>query len=439
MVTVREPAETVKLICGSQKEKNEPYRLTKLCLQTNCDKGILLYHTLTGELVFVKDDKDIRKSRAELIAKWFYVPDSFDDMKFADKVINVSGLIKNNNIQKSEKKHYTIFTTTDCNARCYYCYEAGVRKITMTEKTAVDTAEYIARNSEKNITLRWFGGEPLYNAKVIDIICQKLREFEIEYSSTMITNGYYLNGETSKKAVELWNLTDVQITLDGTSDEYNRIKAYKDGKDAYDKVIQNIDGALAKGINVHVRLNVSSKNVPDLIDLADELAARFPGREGFSVYASLLSDFKKGEGRFEAENQDAESYLNLVEKLKTLKISGKSKPLPQDIKYNVCRADNDSCEVILPDGRLSRCDHEAGKDCYGSIYKEECDKENIKEWKERVRLPECYDCPLYPLCLNLKKCALVNTHCADSIKNIRISSIKTQMSETYEKWKGKSL
>ena len=38
---------------------------------------------------------------------------------------------------------YTIFTTTDCNARCFYCFELGRSRIPMSEETAHKTARYI--------------------------------------------------------------------------------------------------------------------------------------------------------------------------------------------------------------------------------------------------------------------------------------------------------
>ena len=42
--------------------------------------------------------------------------------------------------------------------------------------------------------------------KPIDIICQGLQEAGIEYSSTMVSNGYLLNAQTVEKAVNSWKL-----------------------------------------------------------------------------------------------------------------------------------------------------------------------------------------------------------------------------------------
>ena len=77
----------------------------------------------------------------------------------------------------------------------------------MNEKTANDVADYIINASKGNsdIKLRWFGGEPLYNAKIIDIICRKLKNCNVSYTSEIISNGYLFDDENVFKAASLWN------------------------------------------------------------------------------------------------------------------------------------------------------------------------------------------------------------------------------------------
>lgn len=58
--------------------------------------------------------------------------------------------------RKKKTKSYTILTTTDCNARCFYCYELGRSRIPMSEQTAHEIADYI---SAPKVNIHWFGGE----------------------------------------------------------------------------------------------------------------------------------------------------------------------------------------------------------------------------------------------------------------------------------------
>ena len=114
---------------------------------------------------------------------------------------------------------YTIFTTTDCNARCFYCYEMGRSRIPMSDETAYKAATYIAAHcGGEKVHLHWFGGEPLFNKQVIDIICTDLTEKGIIYDSMMISNGYLFDKDTVEQAVSHWKLKSVQITLDGTEE-----------------------------------------------------------------------------------------------------------------------------------------------------------------------------------------------------------------------------
>ena len=80
----------------------------------------------------------------------------------------------------------------------------------------------------------------------------------------MISNGYLFNDDTIKEAKEEWQLTKVQITLDGTEQIYNRCKAYiyKD-VNAYRRVIGNIH--LLQDADIHVNASTAMRLVANQI------------------------------------------------------------------------------------------------------------------------------------------------------------------------------
>lgn len=57
--------------------------------------------------------------------------------------------------------YFTIIPTTNCNARCFYCYESCYDKETMTDETISGLSEYITENIKGPFVLDLYGGEPL--------------------------------------------------------------------------------------------------------------------------------------------------------------------------------------------------------------------------------------------------------------------------------------
>ena len=289
MQTIQSPSGNTMKILGKPKASEDGFRWMTYVLPLRVEGGTLVFHTLTREmLLLTPEDYAAPDSLPALRDKWFRVPQALDDRKYADQVRFVRKTVR----KKPEHiTSYTIFTTTDCNARCFYCYEIGRSRIPMTEETAHKAAAYIADHcGGKPVHLGWFGGEPLFNKKVIDVICKDLTEKGIQYRSNIISNGYLFDQETVEQAVKLWNLTWVQIALDGTEEVFNRCKAfiYKDGPSPYQVVMGNIGHLLDAGVRVHVRMNMDNHNAEDLFVLADELHERFAGKEKLTAYSHVL-------------------------------------------------------------------------------------------------------------------------------------------------------
>jgi sulfatase maturation enzyme AslB (radical SAM superfamily) len=86
---------------------------------------------------------------------YYYVPLAFDEVTWVNKLRRT----KNSESKDMLINGFTIFTTMDCNARCFYCYEKGQPKISMTDEIAKDTADFILKTSSNTpVDIRWFGG-----------------------------------------------------------------------------------------------------------------------------------------------------------------------------------------------------------------------------------------------------------------------------------------
>lgn len=393
----------------------EPCRLLHFVVQQPVDEGLLLYNVLTKAVVLL-DPEEARQLAVDpasvpgLVEAWFAVPQSHDDRRLAQEVRAVARMLQP---PVRGIKTYTVLTTTDCNARCFYCYQKGRSHIPMQDSTAEAAAAYIIRHADgQKVHFRWFGGEPLYNKGVITRICTLLAAEGLAYRSEMISNGFLFDPPTIAEAVSLWHLEKVQITLDGTEPVYNRIKHYLDpGESPFRRVLDNIRALSEAGVKVSIRLNIDLYNAEDLFGLADQLGAAFGADPRVTVYThTLFEDCSGGAGphRSGDERQDLyEQQHRLRERLRTL---GLARPprLGRAILLNNCISDNDASVVILPDGRLGKCEHYTESDTFGHVSEPGRDESVIAAFKAlRPELDACVTCPFYPDCFRLAKCDVV--------------------------------
>ena len=429
--------ETVLAILKRFKTTTEQQRMICYCVETPVDDGVLLFNLLTRELVLLTAEEYANMGAIpELRDRWFLVPEDAKEKEYADLVRWVLS-----NRQKKSKNitGYTIFPTTDCNARCFYCFELGRSRIPMNEETALKTVQYIKDHcGGEKIHISWFGGEPLFNQRAIHTICDGLRREDVEFKSTMVSNGYLFEKETVKTAVENWNLHRVQITLDGTEQVYNKAKAfiYKEGS-AYQRVLTNIGLLLEAGVSVQIRLNMDLYNAADLMKLVEELAERFGGRKGIHVYAHHI--FKGNEAMADSHTEEewaerTAAMIRLEDKIRDCGLESKA-GISKTIRLNHCMADSGKSVTILPDGYIGLCEHFSESEFIGHIDREGFDEAVVKSWKERMpELPECVECVLYPECIQLKKCPN-GGKCFPAMREERIRKLKRQMLNEYERWK----
>ena len=443
------PIGLVQKILGRQKEKEKegtPYRLTTHCVRLEQPEGVLLYHTLTGELLLLEKEEaellqklsgPVPAALAELVPRRFLTPRGADEMALTDQARDIARRLGGENIPLTE---YLIFTTTACNARCFSCFEAGIKKAAMTEETALAAGAYIADHcGGKPVRLAWFGGEPLVNVKAIDAISGVLRRRGVAFTSRMDSNGYLFDGALAARARADWGMDQVQITLDGTEEVYNRRKAYVNPEGSpFQRVLGNIGPLLDAGLEVAVRINMDGDNERDLYALVDDLAARFGGRPGFSIYCRVLIEHK-GEAPAGYTEQERSA---LAEKARAMwaylaqKGVAAERPLNQGPVLYSCWSDKAHAATITPEGRLGRCETRIDEGLWGSVFSEDRDEAVLRQWRER-RPPEelCRTCALYPRCVRLKHCVVRTERCSPIERAEMGLRLRQGILGAYEQWK----
>ena len=275
------------------------------------------------------------------------------------------------------------------------------------------------------------------NPVAIDTICDSLRTAGVEFHSSMVSNGYLFDDALVKKAAKKWNLKRIQITLDGTEEVYNRIKAFVDVEGSpYQVVLGNIRRLLAQDIKVVIRLNMDLHNADNLLVLAGELAQTFQGEKNLKVYAHhLFQDGVANAERYTDEewNERDEAMNRLNETLLAGGLLSRG-TISQNIKLNHCMADSDRAVTIVPDGNIGVCEHYSETEFIGHLDREGVDAGVVAEWKEVMpEVPECADCFYYPECYKLKKC-INESVCYPVFRRNQKEKVRQRMLNTYERW-----
>lgn len=409
---------------------------SKFVLLTDVEDGCLAWNSFTCSLAFIPD-VTAEKAKSdylsldcvdELREKMFLVSDSTNELQ---RLSQTKMML--DRISTSRYKFCFIFTTYACNARCPYCYESQIPISSMSESTAHDIAKFlIANNDDKILHIRWFGGEPMVNSKVIDIICNELEQNNIPFVSSMISNAYLFDEEKIEHAIEKWRLSWIQITLDGPQDVYNEIKNYvNDNGNAFEHVLNNIQIFTDNKVKVNVRFNVSNDNLNNFLELTDVLEQRFKGNKYFFAYPKFLFDYYKPH-----TDDDARLVLSscktLFDRLESMDMLMPTM-LGRKPKANNCLADSDNSYSILPNGKFNKCHHEQPLVTIGDVVNGITDEELNDAFKERIAFKDkCASCVLAPSCVQLKKCA---HKCTDVHREYHTLWLESSIKMKYKKWK----
>ena len=394
-----------------------PLRIMDYVLKVEYDGEVLLYNTVTGQLIALDEGeiKELEKKRIiyspileSLVNCHYLVSEDYDEHQM---VLNLRLVLqKMNTVAKTKAiTHYTILPTTACNARCYYCFERGTVPQTMSEQTANDVVEFIKTHCGGNkVQIRWFGGEPTIATHRIDQICAGLKEAGIQFSSRITSNGYLLNKNLVPRAKRDWNLEFAMISVDGTEQRYNQVKAYVGAVDnPYRTVLQNIGVLLDNDVKVKLRMNFDKQNYQEFAGLVSDIYALYQGNPSLQVFAHQINDDYSGAVGQEAHGSE-EWYGDKIHELNEL---SRRKGLlnRQDVfpclEYHVCEAASPDAVTITPEGKLVSCPEKFGKDQEKGDLKHGITNVAIDEsWKVVGDFERCRKCVFFPNCVKVVNC-----------------------------------
>jgi uncharacterized protein len=182
-----------------------------------------------------------------------------------------------------------LLATEDCNFRCTYCYEDFARG-TMQPSVREALKRLVEKKAPhlRQLTIGWFGGEPLYGFKAIEdlgpFFVEIAQRYSLKYFSHITTNAYLLTPDIADKLLA-WKVVNYQITLDGMREQHNKKRPARDGSPTFDTIFSNLRSLKQRkeSFRVRIRVNYDRENYPYLEDLLLLLEEAFAGDPRFMV------------------------------------------------------------------------------------------------------------------------------------------------------------
>ncbi len=190
-----------------------------------------------------------------------------------------------------------------CNLACPYCLQ-GQEKSTdrLDEKSLNSILLFMDKylNSHKNIDelrISLYGGEPMLNKDLLYKFCDKSNEIAIKYNCdtyfSMTSNMTLLD----EKMIEYMKKYQIhtQVSIDGTPEQHDKKRIYKNGKGTYDLIVKNLKKLNLHGLRdlITIRLNIDSSNIED----AESIMGDFVNYSD-DVYFGFLETIKDANDSF---------------------------------------------------------------------------------------------------------------------------------------------
>lgn len=387
----------------------KPYMLSRYNFFFTVDGEDYIYNSFSGALSKLdKGNKDrlINFDNYEGEIDEFYaaaIKNGYIVRSDADELA-ILNYMRTNSICQDKNTCYEILTTTACNARCAYCFEEGVKCVTMSKETAEQVCRFIVERNRnaQSVLIQWFGGEPLLNQEVITYITstldRELAEKGVKIKYQMTTNGSLITEGVVKRIKEEWHIGRVQITLDGTKNVYEARKAYINIPNAFERVIKNINMLADEEVRVGIRLNYDSGNIDNIFELIDYLNVAISNKNYVMVYAYPI--FGDDPASAPDVRETALKLIKINSKISEYGLSHARDPFNLHFVTTKCYACLRHSCLIYPDGRLGKCSTAMKDgDFFGDVFSPIRLNTNFLKWcSTELPSPECSKCKFLPLC-----------------------------------------
>lgn len=313
--------------------------------------------------------------------------------------------------------------TARCQLDCHYCGQSHDRhSISISQQDALiqrvrgrmDLAVQQSR-PYKQLTVSWFGGEPLLAMPAMRRLSLMLRDLaksrRCEYSAQVVTNGLRLTADAAHELQDLHSVRSVEITLDGPQGIHDRRRPTKSGAGSYERILGNLIGwAFDQSVqySLSIRCNVDSTNWDSVPALIAEIAALGLQRRATLYFAPIHN---WGNDAHSAALQPVEFSQREIEWLKLMLDLGYQLDLLPRRRSVVCISQRREGRVIDAFGTEYNCTEVPYVLSYGVPnsyatghveYVEQSDAGRLffQEWNDEIArgVQPCAGCVMLPAC-----------------------------------------
>ena len=376
--------------------------------------NVFLYNSYSGALI------KLERSVYEIINK-VHIDDHalcpyFDEL-FKQGFLKPANLNEYNRILTNERRAvydntakkltFVIAPTLQCNLNCEYCFEEDIRcNKTMSEITWEETISFLnkyIKPETQNVHITWFGGEPLLEVdkilKFSESFIPNMENRNIKFTSSITTNGTLLTKEKLHILIEKCNLRRVQITMDGTEENYRRKKGAT--KSQYLSVLDNIK-YVAQYIPISIRLNCDKGNFEDIKILTKEILNLCSFNKNINFYLAKLVNYNPLESNDVFYTQEAFDIKNIEFQKYVLTLEGRDfKPKLPKYRRNFCGLFKLKNLAVGPDGELYKCEHWIGRKekIIGTVNDGIYYTDEMIDSLDSPMNEKCKKCKTFPLCI----------------------------------------
>ncbi|MBF0205833.1 MAG: SPASM domain-containing protein [Oligoflexia bacterium] len=383
-------------------------------------------------------DEEDQKNLNVLAQNGFFVPHDTDEFK----LLNIIGNVKRHS---TSGLNITLAPTTDCNMACPYCYEKNTKRRMGPEIIAAVVnfiKSYCENNRPTTVTLIWYGGEPLLELDTIQTVSEQVvqlcQEKNIDYNSSIVTNGVLLTRETAIILKEKCKITSAQITVDGLESVHNRRRILRSGADSFNSIINNIEN-IKDVIEVTIRVNVDKKNIEETGKLIHYFSHEKGWRDDVIFYFAPvdgnINSCVLKENTCYSRPEFGKIHAELMRKSYesgNVKIISKLYPRKSEL---FCGAITLNTVVVDPDGYLYTCWNDVGlpEKKIGDVSTGMVMGKNYIDWLSIDYPDKCKLCNLLPICASgCPYHRLRNGNTAECI--YQTLSFKENLKITYEEY-----